>query len=236
MRQIPIHYSEVEELYGRTVAAGFQSIAITASKPGEGASTVAYALARRAAAAGKKTLLVDFNMAAPSVGSRLALVSKTWRPGADCATEAIYPLGSTGLHALPAPSCTADAWAFREVAQLSGQMAKWHQDFEVIIADTSSLTKRNRGNIPPEVVCAACSGAVLTVLAGKTREAGVIEARDRLDRAGARILGAVMNDMKAPGLAVELIRETRRLDRLLPKTMQRLRGMIQRSSLLNQLI
>lgn len=236
MRQIPIHYSEIEELYGRTVAAGYQSIAITAAKPGEGTSTIAYALARRTAAAGKKTLLVDFNMAAPSVGSRLALVSKTWQPGSECATDAVYPLGSTGLYALPAPSCINNAWAFREVAQLSGQIASWHEEYEVIIADTSSLTQRNRGNIPPEVVCAACSGTVLTVLAGKTREAAVIEARDRLDRAGVRILGGVMNDMKAPGLASELMRETRRLDRVVPKVMRKLRGMIQRSSILNQVI
>jgi Mrp family chromosome partitioning ATPase len=236
MRQIPIQYSEVEELYGRTVAAGFQSIGVTAAKPGEGSSTIAYALARRTAAAGKKTLLVDFNMATPSVGVRLALVSKTWQPGSDSAVDAIHPLGSTRLYALPAPSCTVDAWAFREVSQLSAQIAQWHKDYEVVIADTSSLTKRNRGNIPPEVVCAACSGTVLVVRSGRTREVNVIEARDRLDRAGARILGSVMNDMNAPGLAAELMRETRRLDRFAPKTMEKLRGVIRRSSLLNQVI
>ncbi len=117
---------------------------------------------------------------------------------------------------------------------MRAQIAEWHKTYDVIIADTSSVKRRNRGNIPPEVVCAACSGTILTVLAGKTREAEVIEARDRLDRAAVRILGAVMNDMKAPSLALELMRETRRLDRFLPKTMQKLRGLIQRSALLNQ--
>ena len=55
----------------------------------------------------------------------------------------------------------------------------------------------------------------------------------RLRRAGAKLLGTVINDRFNPSLAQELLRETFRFDRYLPALSARLRSAIRRSRLLN---
>ena len=61
MIQIPIQYEEMDALFAATIGAGHRSIAITSSQHDEGVSMLSYALARRIAASGRRSLLVDLN-------------------------------------------------------------------------------------------------------------------------------------------------------------------------------
>lgn len=233
MISLPIHYVELENVYARTLGGGVSSLALASAQGDEGVSTLAYALARRAAAAGKKTLLIDFNLARPSVGERLALQSGEWVPDSASSTSAIIEFPSTGLAFLPATE-SRDSLNFRDVNTLRNGIARWAEDFDCIVADTSPLNRHNQQNIPPDIVCAACEATLLVVLAGRTTENQVLEANGRLAVAGARLAGSVLNDRFSPPLSDELCRETRRFERWAPKLMDTLRRRIWSSALLNQ--
>ena len=236
MIPLPIHYTEVEDIYARTLGAGLSTLAITAAEDGEGVSTLSYALARRSAAMGRNTLLVDFNHRRPSVGQRLAISASDWLPGELSAQDNTVQLSSSGLSVLPAPTDSLEWLAARDTSTLKECFQQWRQKFDCIVADTSPLTVRNQKNFPPESVCASCDGTVLVVLTGKTSETRVVEARHKLSIANARLVGAVLNDHHAPALADELIRETRRFDNAFPRVMKKLRAIIRCSTLLNQAI
>ena len=64
---IPYSYQELEHIYAKSIGKGARSIAVTASKPQEGTSSVVCSLARRAKAVGFKVLVVDSNLNNPSV-------------------------------------------------------------------------------------------------------------------------------------------------------------------------
>lgn len=236
MIPLPIHYTEVEDIYAKTLGAGLSTLAIAAAEDGEGVSTLSYALARRCAAMGRKTLLVDFNRRQPSVGQRLAILTSGWLPGEPSAQDNIVQLSRTGLSILPAPTDDTDWLTARDTSTLNRCFQQWRERFDCIVADTSPLTVRNQENFPPESVCASCDGTVLVVLTGRTSETRVLEARHKLADANARLAGVVLNDRYAPSLADELLRETRRFDKPMPGLMNKLRAMIRRSTFLNQAI
>lgn len=234
MIPFPIRYAELNAVYGKTLGHGVSSLAVVGPEPGCGVSTLAYALARRSAAGGNKTLLVDVSMANPSVGPALALAAVDWRPGDESALSSIVALGDTGLSVLAAPRSIVGAWAFRDGDALRRQVAGWLEHFERVIVDSSPVNRKNQQNIPSDMACAACEGTVLVAQPGRTSESSVLEAADRLRSAGANILGGVLNDQYMPPLAAELCRETYRLERWFPRLMAELRLVIRRSKLLDQ--
>jgi protein-tyrosine kinase len=236
MIPLPINYTEVDDIYTKTLGAGLSTLAIAAAEDGEGISTLSYALARRSAAMGRKTLLVDFNLRRPSVGQRLAIPVCNWLPGEPSALDNIVQLSQTGLSVLTAPTNGVEWLHARDTSTLGRCFQQWRKRFDCIVADTSPLTVRNQENFPPESVCASCDGTVLVVLTGRTSETRVVEARHKLSVADARLVGVVLNDRYAPALADELIRETRRLDKAVPRVMRKLRAMIRHSTFLNQAI
>jgi protein-tyrosine kinase len=236
MIPLPVDCPQLEDIYIQTLGAKVSTLAITAAQSGEGVSTLAYALARRAAADARKTLLVDFNRGRPSVGPRLAIASRQWSPGDPSALQMIEPLSNIGLSILPAPIGDAVELRSRDTEALHDCFKKWRREFDCIIADTSPLTVRSPENFPPENVCAACDGTVLLVLTGQTSEIKVLEARDRLKTTNAHLIGAVLNDQYAPSLADELVRETWRLNNVVPGMMKMARSTIRRSNFINQAI
>lgn len=233
MNQLPIHYEELESIYAETVARGHRTIAISAAVRGEGVSMLAYALARRAAANGKRVLLVDLNTARPSVAPSLGFTDASWRPAEQNWKDAAITC-PIGLTLLPAPTGSEGIMKLREESMLQSHIAEWITDYDLIVFDTSPLTKANQSNIPPERVAKLSDASVMVTLAARTPETKVTEAITKLRTAGATLVGTVLNDKHNPGVADELCRETRRLDRFLPGLMGKIRNVVKTHPFLNQ--
>lgn len=231
---LPIHYAELEASYARTLGNGTRALAVASAVGGEGTTTLSRALAERAAASGKQTLLVDLNLEHPALHKHYALGRSDWSPETAADSQAILPSDIDGLSVLPAPNRVSEHWGFRDPATLRTALESWLDRFDRVVVDTSPLTRRNRRNVPADTVCGACHATLLVVLAARTPESQLVEAQQLLDAAGAELIGAVLNDRHLPGLASELMREMHRLDHLMPRTMAWMRQLIAASPLLNQ--
>ena len=227
----PIHYAELQAVYAQTVVKGHRSIAISSAESGEGVSTLAYALAQRAAAAGRNTLLIDFNLYRPIINELLNVPRQTWSPEDESGDNAIVRFPEESYAVLAAPIGASAAVPFREQHVLEERLKMWLDEFDCIIADTSPLNNVNARNIPAELVCASCEATVQVVLAGRTAETNIRRAVDRLRDAQANLIGTVLNDKYNPHLADEMIRETKRLDKYVPGLMEKIRRKIRQSPL-----
>lgn len=236
MIPLPIQYEEVAALFAATVGDGHKSIAVASAEQGEGVSMVAYALARRASSSGRRTLLVDLNTERPSVLRRLGLESTNWKPGTESADTAMIELVGVNMSVLSAPTDPGAIMSARDPETLRKTVARWSELFDCVILDTSPLTRFNQGNILPDIAASCCNATILVVLAGRTPETKVSEAATRLKKAGATLVGTVLNDRHSPSLVAELCRETFRLERWLPRLMAGFRTFARTNAFLNQKI
>jgi len=233
MTKIPFEYKELEAVYGSTLGRGYNVVAVASAEPGEGVSTLAYALAQRCEAAGRNTLLIDLNLFHPSLDARFGVARQDWiEPDGSLRIEAGQAPGSN-LTLLAAPNNGVGAIRLREKTVLEQKIAVWREQFDAIIIDTSAINAVNRGNIPAETVCANCDGTIMVVLAGQTTQTSLRLAYSRLSSAGAKLLGTVINDRSNPSLGTELIRETLRFNSLLPTVMGKMRDYFRNSAFLN---
>ena len=183
---------------------------------------VAAALARRAGLAGGQALLVDLNQVRPGIAKLFDL-----RPS----PGEIVTLPALGIGVLADPSAD-DANAWREPAALAAQVQRWSSEYGLTVFDAAPLLSKVHEPIPATAVSAAAEATVLVTLSGRTPVPAVREARERLTAAGARLIGAVLNDRDNPPLLAELERETYRFAPLLPRLMAAVRRRLQRATVL----
>jgi len=228
MQELPIHYAEVEAIYNQTIGSGYKTLAITSAKAAEGKTTVAQALVERSQAIGKKVLLVEMNTFNPALSEKLRL-SMTEQVIANT----IVAVENKGYSLLPAPQSISDVLQYREANLLLEAITGWLTEFDCIIFDTSALTSLNQSNIPAEIICGVCEGAVLVIEAGATPASLIQESIAKLQLKKVNLIGSILNDKTNPSLLTELQRESYRLNRLFPVLMERLRKKLANMVLLN---
>ncbi|KGJ86552.1 tyrosine-protein kinase family protein [Colwellia psychrerythraea] len=228
MQELPIHYAEVESIYNQTIGSGYKTLAITSAKAGEGKTTIAQAIVERAQIVGKKVLLVEMNTFNPALSEKLRSIM-TEPP----TKNSIIPIESKGYSFLPAPTKIQDILQYRESNLLLASIKQWLVNFDCIIFDTSALTSLNQSNIPAEIICEVCEGALLVIEAGTTPANLIQESVEKLKLNKVNLIGSIINDKCNPSLLTELQRETYRLNRLLPNLMVKLRKKLASLVLLN---
>ncbi len=236
MMYIPPQHIELERVHSGLLSDAKRTLAVTSADSGEGVSSMALALAHRSLLAGRTTLLVDLNLHRPSLerilgfGPRNTDSQPELLPKPRLVTNAGHNLALSGI---TAPTSREAILGLRVSGVLEQSIVEWQREFDTIIFDTSPLNRINAGNIPAERVAAACDGALLMVLAGHTTENKVSAALDRLNSAGAEVLGCVINDRDNPPLKQELLREVQRLEQCCRGAATRLKGWIDNSQLLS---
>jgi hypothetical protein len=213
---------EIEGVWMAVAGSGARSIAVVAAHPGEGTTSLAEALTRRAALGGGRALYVNLDSGASAAGTGLA-----------APPDIILPGEQAGIGVLARPSADA-ANAWRDPARLATQVAAWRAEWDHVVFDTAPILGRDLPGVPPLSVAAAAEATILVVLAGRTAASDLRDAHQRLDRAGARLIGTVLNDRDNPSLLAEMEREAGRLERIAPGLVRRIRGGLRRSSLLGQ--
>ncbi len=226
---LPTTYQELERVYLRLTEARASSIAVTSVQPHEGVSLLVDAIARRAAYAGKRVLIVDLNLFHPRP---LPVPDSQARW---CKGEPPQPINTAveGVDLVPVPDDKKSQILVREVGHLEGLMEQWCGDYDQLLLDTSPISRNNHGNIPATRVLQAASASVLTLAAGVTTLPQLRAAMAELEAADVRLLGTVLNDRYNPCLRDELLREVARISSMFPRISAWLSGKISASQLLS---
>jgi Mrp family chromosome partitioning ATPase len=226
MCEFPSHYVEIESIYNQTIGAGYRTLAITSARLGEGKTTLVKSLAKRVRFSGKNVLVVEVNTFNPTLSKKLReLPNKN--------PTDIIAIKEEGYSLLPAPQSFQEIMRYKETHVLLEAINDWLGSYDCIIFDTSPLQSLNQNNIPSEIVCEACEGTILIIESGKTPANIIEESIVKLKTRKVNLIGSVLNDKNNPTLLSELLRETKRLNGILPKTMVRLRKLLSSLVLLN---
>lgn len=203
---IPTLHSETEQLFIVAETTNCRTLCITACHAKAGVTSLAMAIAERYMLAGYKTLLLDLNLHSPSF---IPVEQKKVENSSPQKSLTLISEKSSNrcFQGLCCDLDTASLLEMRKGFYLNKQLDIWLQDYERIVVDTSPLLRQNRGNIPSNLVAAACDKTLLSVLAGKTTKSEIQKALKLLELESISMLGTVLNLYEQPTLSQELQRE-----------------------------
>lgn len=191
-------YLAVQTNLGFTTEHGVpRSLAVTSTRPAEGKSTTALALATTLARAHRRVILVDGDMRAPSV-HHLGGVSherglSNYLSGQDeieSLTFEMSDLGFTAMSAGPVPPNAAELLAGTRFAMLISRLL---ESYDHVVIDCPPVM----GLADAPLIAARVEGVVYAVEAHGIRSSTVKTALNRLTSANARVIGAVITKFEA---------------------------------------
>jgi len=180
-----------------------RTVMVTAARRRDGATQIAVALALVGAESGRehRIALVDFNLRNPGVAGALGLSDS---PGLTDVLEGRVPLevalrnlrlrNGNVLHLLTAGPLVDHPLGLLRSRQTQAMLAQFRDRYEYTIIDVTAAN----AHPDPQIVGALVDGALLVARAGDTPRETVAEARKRLEHAGVRCLGLVLNQRMHP--------------------------------------
>jgi capsular exopolysaccharide synthesis family protein len=172
-----------------------KTMLVTSTRPGEGKSTSAYAIASSMARIGSKVLLIDADLRKPTfVSSRedgygLAHLLGSEEPVKDYVEKTQVE----NLSLLPVGRFVGSAAELLSSNRLPAIIAEAGDDFEMVLIDGPPVL----GLTDAPLLGAAAEATVLVIESGQSRTGNVSEMVRRLHEAGARIIGVILTKVTA---------------------------------------
>ena len=230
---LQISNTELEKIYLRSLGAGMRSLAITSGRPGEGVSGLAVALAQRHLLAGKSALLVDLGGRQTGEAYVQAAMLEDGR-GSSTEPRLLTNEGySYALLGIPAPVSSSANLEWRNPGQLEAHVEAWLAQFDAVVIDAACFSPDTPVAISAERIVAACEATLLVVMAGVTTEPDVRHSCQRIEVAGGRLAGCVLNERYNPSLEQAMPREAVRLPNVFGRLKTHLTRSIERNRLLS---
>ncbi len=168
---------------------------LTATEPGEGVSqiTTGLALIGVQPRPNRRIAIVDFNLRRPGIDRLFRLPSM---PGVADVLDGALPLDDAplqtqemSLDVVPAGQANGPTRSPFPRAAAAELLDRLREDYDQVLVDAPAI---NHSDTTAELASLA-DGVLLVIKAGSTKRQAVLEARLRLERAGAHIVGAVLN-------------------------------------------
>ncbi|CAI3392472.1 CpsD/CapB family tyrosine-protein kinase [Enterococcus cecorum] len=197
--------SSISEQY-RTVRTNLQfavagdqplrSMAVVSSGPGEGKSTSSANLAVVFAQAGRRVLLVDADMRKATVHKTFGLSNEVGLSnlvsGQQSASSVIQPSGVDNLSVMTAGPTPPNPAELLNSHRMNVVIEELYQMFDLIVFDLPPVMTVADGLI----MASKTDGTVVVIREGVTRKDSIIEVKNRLIQAKARILGVIYNGVE----------------------------------------
>jgi len=168
------------------------TLLVTSSRPAEGKSTTAYAIAVNQARVGKRVLLVDGDLRNPSmhrlIGAENAKGVSNLLAGGEGLSDVAVPTNEPGLDFIPCgplPPNPAELWSGDRLRRV---LAEATQVYDHIVIDGPPVL----GFADAPILAASVYGTIFVLEAGGTRRAQARGALRRLTMGRGRIIGAVL--------------------------------------------
>jgi polysaccharide biosynthesis transport protein len=169
-------------------------VVIASALPGEGRTTTAANLAVTFARQGTRVLLIDFNPYAPRLHT---ILDAAREPGLYETLlghlppeETVQPTAVANLHLLAAGRSDISHGSLVSEEKLATTLDQLSQAYDLVIIDTPPVLK----TADAAVLARMADGVIVVVRAGETDRTVAWQAAHQLTTAGARIIGAVLND------------------------------------------
>lgn len=169
-----------------------RSLLVTSAQSNEGKSTSVHALAIALARLGKRVLLIDADMRRP-VQHRLLRVTPVKgisevMTGQARAEEAIMETGEANLALLPCAAVPPNPAELLSTGALDALLAEMKERYDTVLVDAPPIL----GLSDAPLIGAKVQATVLIVESGRNHHGGLRVAVDRLRRAGALAIGAIL--------------------------------------------
>jgi polysaccharide biosynthesis transport protein len=170
-----------------------RTITVTSSRPGEGKSTTALALAMNFAQLGMKVLLIDADLRNPSQHRNLKRSNEkglaNYLAGADLSGSVFQETDIDGLFFMPTGPLPPNPAELLAGPRMMSLLSTASEKVDTVIIDSPPVM----GLADAPLLASMSSGTLLVIATADTRRGVVKAALKRLHFARARMLGAVMN-------------------------------------------
>ena len=172
---------------------------VTSSRPGEGKSTSAYAIASNFARLGGKVLLVDADLRKPTfVSSRedgygLAHLLGTEEP----LNDYVEPTQVDNLCLLPVGRFVGSAAELLSSSRLPAIIAEAREQFEMVVMDGPPVL----GLTDAPLLASVAEATVIVIESRASRTTNVVEMVRRVTDAGGHVIGAILTKVTGSGSA-----------------------------------
>ena len=175
-------------------------IMLTSCQASEGKSYISINAMRTLAGLGKRVALVDADLRRSMLASRygMQLYSKRKSQGLShylagmCGIEdVIYSTNIPGAHMVPVGREVTNSLSLLTTPRLTALLDHLAQTFDFVLVDAPPIGMI----IDAAEIAKSCDGTLLIVNYNKTRRRDLLEARRQIERAGCRVLGAVLNNV-----------------------------------------
>jgi succinoglycan biosynthesis transport protein ExoP len=172
-------------------------VAITAARPSEGKTTVALALARSAALAGERVMLLDCDVRQPSIGRSMGLDGGAglteYLQGRATLEAVTHRDARTGLAMVPAGNLEVSALSLFMSEAMASLLARLRQDYDLVLLDAPPAHALTDAR-----VIAGMAEATLLCLRWRSTPLGVVRhALDLLEEAQASVIGVALTRVDA---------------------------------------
>ena len=169
-----------------------KSLLLTSTRPNEGKSTSAYALAAVLASAGKRILLIDGDMRNPSLhkilGTKNEFGLSNFLSGNDDIDKLISVAPDHGFNTMAAGPIPPNAAELLSSTRMTELVARLGQNFDTIIIDAPPVL--GLADIP--LLAASVEGVIFTIEANGVKVRGIENALQRIRSSHAHIFGGIV--------------------------------------------
>ena len=169
-----------------------RSFLLTSTRPNEGKSTSAFAMAAVLQSTGKKVLLIDGDMRNPSVHKMIDVKNErglsNYLSGNDNISELLIRDDTHGFHIMPAGPIPPNAAELLSSSRMPQLIKELNQEFECVIIDAPPVL--GLADIP--LLSDAVEGVIFTIEVNGVKLRGIEAALQRVRAAQANIFGAII--------------------------------------------
>ncbi|WER48962.1 polysaccharide biosynthesis tyrosine autokinase [Cupriavidus sp. WKF15] len=195
------------------LAEGRRTVAVTSPGAGAGKTFGAVNLAVLAADAGMRVLLVDADLRRGAVARHFGVAGAPGLSdvlaGRASVADAVCPGGTPGLWLLVAGTPPSNPSELLTSPRLREMMTAGAGRFDLVLVDTPAVLSVSDAML----VCNVASATLLFLRAGQTSESDAAEALRQLGRAGAHVVGSILNGVSERAAGRVHCEEARRLMR-----------------------
>lgn len=195
------HYEEAIKTLRTNIqfcGSSLKVIMFTSSLPDEGKSEITFALASSFGSIGKKVLLVDGDIRKSVLVKRYEIKGNPnglsqYLSGQKPLDKVLYHTDTENLDMILAGPYSPDPAELLEDTLFKDMLEKSRNNYDYIIIDTPPMGSVIDGAI----IASHCDGAVIVVESGTISYRLVQKVKSQLEKSGCRILGTVLNRVKA---------------------------------------